>query len=95
MYLRWKYQFTSLNALKRTLDRLLCGSGVSLKRITSEGVCAGRFRREKPRGLTVLMESLHFGLSGLPSPLPTFNRRDTSSVTDSLLPLIPNEQLLP
>lgn len=41
MYLRWKYQFSSPNALERTVDRLLSGSGVSLKRIKSEVVSAG------------------------------------------------------
>lgn len=57
MYLRWKYQFSSPNALKRTVDRLLSGSGVSLKRSKSEVVSAGRFRGEKQRSLTLLMQS--------------------------------------
>lgn len=71
------------------------GLAVSLKGIKSGGVCAGRHREEEWRGLTLLLQGLHFELQVLPLPLPTFNMTNTSSVTYSFLYVTPKEQHLP
>lgn len=56
MYLR------RTNLRRKVTGQSPVGSGVSLKGIKSGGVCAGRCREEKWRGLTLLLLGLHLEL---------------------------------